>query len=278
MRRILDYRNILNRKHPLNRGLVSEWAVLPGLAGGKFLYDVVSRNHGTLTNGSIWTPNSRPGGYGSLSIVGSTDLVSITDSNLLSRFNGRSVFTISFWVRKSAYATDNAAICFRENSDTSTLFVIYPYDNGVGNGLRVYYGGENIMVIYSDAPSAGTWNHFIFTSRSNVDHEAYVNGKSIITSSNNKSLDAALTHFEIGNCSAFSQGLTGDIDDVCLYETGCNASQAQQLYQESRLGNPNRYNWLDIYKYAGGIQYISKTVPIGINFNQYFTVQYLEQR
>ena len=40
----------VNRHHPLNSKLAAWWLPLPGLDGGRQLYDLMGLNHGTLTN------------------------------------------------------------------------------------------------------------------------------------------------------------------------------------------------------------------------------------
>jgi hypothetical protein len=65
--------------HPLNRGLVADWTILPipGWRGGLTLRDLVRGgrrpNDGTLTAGPTWGgAKGRPGGFGSLNTNGTS--------------------------------------------------------------------------------------------------------------------------------------------------------------------------------------------------------------
>jgi hypothetical protein len=53
-RGIIDTRNPIEWRHPLNRGLVSWWLPFGPWQGGGTLRDLARRNHGTLTNGPTW--------------------------------------------------------------------------------------------------------------------------------------------------------------------------------------------------------------------------------
>ncbi len=63
--KLLDVRCPIDWQHPLNRGLVSEWAVPPlsGWRGGNTLRDLVRgakpANDGTLNGGVTWQGGSR---------------------------------------------------------------------------------------------------------------------------------------------------------------------------------------------------------------------------
>src|SRR5690349_1214055 len=78
----IDIQNPINQDHPLNHGRVAWWLTLPGLEGGKYLYDLCGRSPGTLTNmtttSSGWRGTTRPGGYGHLLFDGSNDVVNMT--------------------------------------------------------------------------------------------------------------------------------------------------------------------------------------------------------
>jgi hypothetical protein len=63
----------INRSHPLARGLLAAWYVLPGMASGNKLHDLAGNNHGTLTNGPTWRGNA-------LSFDGTNDYVDFGDA------------------------------------------------------------------------------------------------------------------------------------------------------------------------------------------------------
>lgn len=70
--------DLVNRAHPLNRGRLAWWLTVPGLDGGRYLYDLMSLYPGTLTNmgsSSGWRGTTRPGGWGHLVFDGTNDCI-----------------------------------------------------------------------------------------------------------------------------------------------------------------------------------------------------------
>jgi hypothetical protein len=73
---LLDPHTPLNRQHPLSRGLMSGWQVIPGLSGGATWYNLAAPYHGTLVNmttaggASGWGSTVRTGGHGELRVDG----------------------------------------------------------------------------------------------------------------------------------------------------------------------------------------------------------------
>lgn len=242
MRRIIDLRNLLNRKHPLNRGLVAEWAVLPGLAGGKYFYDIVGRNHGTLTNGPVWTPNSRPGGFASLGFDGSDDYVQMDGPRWALGNN----FTFSFWFN-SRSVSDRGFVYFQTSVGTQFNFLLNP---DVSGALGVHIEGSFIAYTNASVYEANRWYHATYIKRGDgATHEIYLNGQPLSLAAN-----TAVTFTDEYTSRAFGlrlgvgQGMNGHLDNIQFYDRALSASEVQQLYRESIAGNPNRWNWLEIEK------------------------------
>ena len=68
---------LLDRTHPLTRGLLGWWRAVPGLTGSLNLYDLLGVDNGILANmgsglGSTsgWSPTAREGGYMQLNFDG----------------------------------------------------------------------------------------------------------------------------------------------------------------------------------------------------------------
>ncbi len=102
----------INWSHPLNTGLIGEWAIVPnsGWRGSLLLRDLVRGGHyphdGTLTNGPVWQGSrGRPGSYGSLSFDASNDFVDLGTGVLLSRN-----FSIFGWFNDTNSGGANRAI------------------------------------------------------------------------------------------------------------------------------------------------------------------------
>lgn len=73
----IDLLDPVERDHPLLRGCVSWWVPLPNLYGSTKYWDVIGRNHGTLTNGPTWR------GDGSIAYDGTNDYISVADTAAL---------------------------------------------------------------------------------------------------------------------------------------------------------------------------------------------------
>ena len=95
------YGQPVNWKHPLNRGLVSWWRVLPKFAGGLRFADLCHKNQGTLA-GPAW---SSPGRC-SLSFDGVNDTVSIANEVNFD-FERTNAFSVSCLFRQNN-TTDTA--------------------------------------------------------------------------------------------------------------------------------------------------------------------------
>ncbi len=139
---------------------------------------------------------------------------------------GSSTFTISFWASSTGYFLNDAAIGIIGGGN----FVIYPFDTNGGNGVRVHYYGSNPFDQNSTSiPANGTFHHYVFTSRSSTDHELFVDGQSIGTSTSSLALTGAST-MTIGSWTTASQFYTGKLDDVRMYNRGFSSADVQKLY------------------------------------------------
>lgn len=101
----------VNRRHPLNQGLVAWWKVLPAWSAGNKWLDLMGLNPGTLTNmgaGSGWGGSPAPGGYGSLlwNITGQY----IDTNAAVANWNWNSPFTWACWIFNNNGATSNRQI------------------------------------------------------------------------------------------------------------------------------------------------------------------------
>ena len=268
MRRFLDYRQILNRKHPLNRGLVSEWVVLPGLAGGKYLFDICGSNRGTLTNGPTWaSPGGRPGGFGSLLFDGSNDEVRIATSASLQPAST----TVAMWVR--VLATNSVAFVVDDNGRGPQFYIP---SGGQVRWLCAYTLSGSNIVTGSITINDGGWHRLMGTYQSGSGGALYVDGRPDGTFAvGTGDIPWAADDWVIGSNDG-SLFFNGYADGLTAWNRAFTPAQAMQEFCESRAGNPNRYNWLYPERMSY-LEYVTKTVPIGINYEQYFSVQYQEQ-
>ena len=244
MKRILDYRNILNRKHPLNRGLVSEWAALPQLGGGKFLYDLCGNYHGTLTNGPTWMNTFyRPGGQGAIRyIVGSSQYV-----NCGTRLNpSTQSITLAAWVRSTE---SGSTYVINKNYDGAVV----PYSlnlnivSSVIGGFSFFDGfAWRMSGVVTDITNTSVWR-FVSGTWDGTTASYYIDGKLDSSSTPGGTRPTSGTGItSIGAYLNDSNYFNGQIDDVMMFNVCLSAVQIQRLYNETRLGNPNRWNYIDV--------------------------------
>jgi len=156
-------------------------------------------------------------------------------------------FTESFWAYRTSYGSASHAAVGISGSGGS-VSVIYPYDTNGGNGVRWFFGA-NLVDQNSGAVSPG-WNHYCAVSRSATDHQFYVNGVSIGTSTTSATLGTALT-VEIGTFAA-AQFFPGSLDDVRIYSRALLPNEitllasrrgiAFEMLRKRRLGSGIAFN------------------------------------
>ena len=181
---------------------------------GTTVVDSVGSNHGTL--------QILPRRVLSFDGTGSVEVASPAS------LNNASAFTVSFWAGHASYASERAAVSLRKNGETSGLLLFYPYDNLDGNGARVFFDGADVIVQTSGASiDPGSMNHFLFISRSAIDHELFVNGVSVGTSTSSRALNANLDTLTIG-AGGSSSDFVGNIHDLRIYDA-TNLPTAQEI-------------------------------------------------
>jgi hypothetical protein len=242
--KLLNLRQPLKRNHPLNRGLVSEWVVIPGLAGGSKLYDIAGLSHGTLVNGPTWL--SRSGGFGSLSFDGTNDYINI--SSVCSKVN-TTEGTLTFWIADPSVINANFRAVINIRNDGSNEIDVFRFDNT--SGIRFSYSAGGVAKQIFATPSVlvqnNTWYHCTFIwSLSRNEVKLFINGKqtgSTLTSLGTFSGTPSTAY--IAN-DQFNEYYAGRLDAVTLYKRAFSDSEVLLFYYESKANNPSRYNWLDI--------------------------------
>lgn len=241
----------LDWSHPLNRGLVSRWKVIPnsGWRGGLTFRDLVrggkKPNDGTLTNGPTWVGGGRRGGYGALSFDGTDDYgaapANITGFDLYE--------SVSCWVR-----LDNAGTFPVMVGGTS---------NWGGNEFRFawssrqpefFAGGNANSAVAATALTLGQWYHVCGTadqSTVNVTAKIYVNG--VLDGTDSRTIGVAVANASwryFGSRSGSNLFLQGALDDVCLWNRELSAREVSQLYQEQLRGSPETLKWVGARTYG----------------------------
>lgn len=126
----LDWEQPINWEEPLNQGLVSDWKVLPQGFGGPLLFDLLGKNHGTLTNGPTWG-----GGLGGRGVFGSL------------RFDANNDYVGTGTVPQLARPS-TVILRFRTINTPGAAFQwLFAHDSGANDGWRIGRSTGNLFNI-----------------------------------------------------------------------------------------------------------------------------------
>lgn len=146
----------------------------------------------------------------------------------------QSPFTLGFWCKYSS-SESGAAFCFRWGSNTALTCVVYPYDTYTGNGARVYWETTSSPIDFIKSDDKYTtfdeWHHYVFTSRSFTDHELYIDGRSVDSSTRSEYLNFGTTEsIEIAHVLG-GQNFGGYLSNITLHKRGMSSAEVAQWYQ-----------------------------------------------
>jgi hypothetical protein len=231
-------------RHTLNDSLEAWYLTSPRTGFGTATWlDLCRKADGTLTSMAPTTdwqgPRGRQGSWGCLDFGGGADdkrvLVSASTVTSLPTSN----FTVSFWAQ-AANTVNAAALSWYGTDD----LVFYPYSTTGGDGVLVFWrdvGG--IAFINENGVTRTGWNHFLLTSRGSTDHECFVNGVSIATSSTSSASAGPFTGFALGVLGDdLNQEFNGQIDSVRLLSRGYTSVEAMELYVAEQSYYPGLLN------------------------------------
>jgi len=246
----------LNMAHPLNRGIVAKWLILPNgqWSRGTKLYDLVSRGHsniGTLTNGPTWAGSrGRPGGWGSLGFDGTDDRADLPNcSTFLRATAAASSATLTAWIRSTAAsASDNRILSFtRDGGNTECAILAFRSTTKISAFARDAATGLIQVDSSGSGYNDGAWHHIAW-SIGPPNATLYVDGVPAGTSS---SVGAAATFnwgafpARIGaNAVGTAVFFGGNLDDVSIYSRALSATEILALCRESSAGYPECLRWL----------------------------------
>ncbi len=238
--------------HPLNDGLVGWWMGLPNNSGGSTLFDLLGKNHGTLTGGTSWGS-----GVGGLPAVGynGSDYVELNAAQLLGGTS--SPFTVEF----DCYMGDsNGNALATLNYGGAGLFFGYVNINGNYQGWSL---GDSSWQPQQDGRSglvAGRY-HVVFT----------YNGSGVGSTANYGIYQNAVAG-TVANAGAYggngavsrlgyhvgADDWLGTIYSTRVYNRALSADEVGRLYEQSLVGYPHtlrRYSkriWLSDSSGGGG--------------------------
>jgi hypothetical protein len=247
---------LINKRATLNNYKIAWWLGLPSFTGGKYFYDLYELSNGTLTSVPSdygWFGNTRSGGYASLKLSGNGDYVSVEDSPKF-QFDTNN-FTISGWFNVNTLDNANA---------NSKQVIISRYESAGAKGWSIGVDTVGKLVFKVNLSSVSnstfstasglintdTWYHFT-AIRSGITCYLYVNGKLEVSGNTSAlwALSSTTQNLILGDMVDESSNhyyLSGSIDDICIFNTALNSAYALRIYEESRRGNLNTLNRINI--------------------------------
>jgi len=239
---ILDNTCPLEPSHPLNDRIVNDWHVSP-LAGwrGGALKDLVRGLHnpfdGAAVNSPTWVGGLRRGAYGALSYASGSSQY----SNCGTPQSGQTftALTIGGWMTRTA---TNVIGTFGWGDAVQSRFNILWYTDS-----NVYCQIERGIQSFPFYSLSGTGpNHFILTYAGTGTATLYVDGNKVTLGGTDASQSTypVFGNFRIGTEQANSRYMSGQCDGVFIATRTFSAADARAFYDESRLGNPNRWRWV----------------------------------
>jgi hypothetical protein len=234
--RQIRYGQPVNRRHPLNRGLLAWYRALPKLAGGGKYWDLCGRYHGTLTSGPLWSSGmSRQ----ALKLDGTDDYVLITGE-----FGMPVNLTVSAWgslvvLDASSSNSDIIAMGAHISLRCNTAGIDGIYQYGASSWRTTSYTGGSLV-------GAG-WHHLAFViDDTNNAQRIYLDGKNVASSAFTEAIlyNGGESNTRLGRNSGTVADYGGWIDDVRFYNRALNDSEVALLYAESRTPHTSLLNYL----------------------------------
>lgn len=208
---------VLDRAHPLSRGLVGWWPMNEG--GGARVGDVVGRNSGLASGGPKWIG----GQHGkALLFDGTDDFVTIANTPEITIAANMSV---SFWTNIVATGGYRVFVAMRQNPPGPSRYEVYLN----GTSLRWYNGGECISgyTVTTGVPL------FVCVSRIGTSLLWYINGAYLSTVSTG--LSAITDTLYIGKDTT-GQYISASMWNLRLYNRALDAREVAQLYADPLAG------------------------------------------
>lgn len=219
----------VNRRHPLNRGLVAWWKVLPAWNSGNKWIDLMGLSPGTLANmgtGSGWGGSPAPGG-----LAGSMRFDGVNYTQV--QFPGIAMgTTCSAFVWMNALSgTDGDGSIIVDSTGSVGLLWYNPTHR-----LDVYYSGRHLGSIDL---GIGQWHRVGFTAVAGL-VTYYVDGKPDGTT---YSGFPGFTAARIGSDLPGGDRLLGNMDSIKLYPSrALSPSEVAWEYLDERAGCLNTLN------------------------------------
>ena len=258
-RRRLNYRQPINRKHPLAQGLVSVNQVLAGRYGGLNFWDLIGQSHLGNSLQFGWKSTVRLGGQGEIALNGfSTYLTSTTYPQTAAPYS------FALWYKFTGFSVNQTYVLVA-SKPTGGSYTSYLYFSGSGGVTSLnanVTGGTAISATVSgDTITNNSWNHLAVTVSQTSSFAGtislYLNGNLLTSGSYSVGSQTYVgKSLNVGNNGSFSQYFPGNLDAIYFANRAWSAQEVFDLYIENILGNPNLFNYYDYSHWAfpdGGI-------------------------
>lgn len=228
LRRGLQLGNVCQRQHPLRRGMVAWWIVLPGLSGGGKMYDLVRGAHLDRTNAPQWIgPHGRPGGRAAVMTESSNDRYLTGPFTAIST---SSPFSVGIWLSLTSASGTQTAFSLVDTTNNLAIAIMIRS----GSPLKVEGWGSlsNPTLESGVTPVANTWYRVDYTWDGTTSR-IYVNG---VEKANNTAAPQSFTPTiaSIGKFSTSFDNWTGWLDDATVFNYCLSPDTIWALYDSSR--------------------------------------------
>jgi hypothetical protein len=250
---IVDNMCPVNWQHPLNRGRLGWWKVVPnpGWRGGVRFRDLCRKNDGVVNGALTWQGGTRPGGYGNLaSFAVGTTTTTYVDCGASSLLNPTGGITVAGWLYITTLATGNWFV----TRDDNTLGRSFSFGANGSSQIQLQINGAATITTV-ETPLSGktsTWFWFAFAGDTVNGYRVFwwhdILGFVKSATTNTWTAPVATTGAtNIGRRTfAGSQGgFQGRGDDFSIWNRGFSDTQMKLLLLEARKGYPNAINWLE---------------------------------
>ena len=227
-------RPVLNKLHPLSRGLGGLW--LTGNETTGFISDISENgNNGKIVNGPLANIPSFNNGYSTrFSIVGAPN--QYVDCGPSALLKGSPALTIICWVN---YDNTGAFPRIISNSDGNNGFNFVAFNLTSNPAVGFLKGGTNTILDMGFHMDAHKWVFFAITY-DNVTANLYYNGTLAATLGSSSILGVSTDNLcfatEPGTQPSASNNYPGGLEAVRIYNRALTAAEVLQLYVEPYAG------------------------------------------
>ena len=255
----VNTRNPVNWSHPLNRGKIGWWLVIPSLYGGNVWYDLAGQANAASpaafhlnATSKGFQPTSRPGGYGHIASTGGNNSSYLSAPNFT--WTGLQC-TFGCWAYANALQPGytplfgsrgnlNFEIAWMTSSTNELQYMWNGNQYGVHASPILYCGPSSTAV--------GNWFFVAITINSATSVTGYVGYNGLFTSGT----FAVSPNVTSGTISGLTflqdtavpgtRNWNGGIDDAFFYNRSLSYNELFQLYWMSQQGHTETLNRLDL--------------------------------